>query len=183
MPKHNQVLPSAHFRKNWARRVRTWFDQVCIRVAAACVAVCTLRLLVFARAARSKEVPPHCTQGEGCCDRSSPSCWLAAPRCPMPHAPIQHQGPRWPWLHPCGVEGACILKSTFMFTVVLILPCLSPSGTASLRLLYVARAVRLELVGYCHCSTFHTAFIIVANYITLDILIFALRGVSSAYGR
>lgn len=27
MVKHNNVIPNQHFRKNWARRVRTWFDQ------------------------------------------------------------------------------------------------------------------------------------------------------------
>jgi large subunit ribosomal protein L13e len=27
MVKHNNVLPNAHFHKDWQRRVRTWFDQ------------------------------------------------------------------------------------------------------------------------------------------------------------
>ncbi|KAJ3117219.1 60S ribosomal protein L13 [Phlyctochytrium bullatum] len=27
MVKHNNVLPNAHFHKDWARRVKTWFDQ------------------------------------------------------------------------------------------------------------------------------------------------------------
>ena len=25
--KHNNVLPNAHFKKDWDRRVKTWFDQ------------------------------------------------------------------------------------------------------------------------------------------------------------
>ena len=25
--KHNNQLPNAHFRKDWQRRVKTWFDQ------------------------------------------------------------------------------------------------------------------------------------------------------------
>jgi len=27
MVKHNNQLPNAHFRKDWQRRVKTWFDQ------------------------------------------------------------------------------------------------------------------------------------------------------------
>eukprot|EP00741_Cyanophora_paradoxa_P012794 tig00020629_g12358.t1 len=27
MPKHNNIIPNAHFRKDWQRRVKTWFDQ------------------------------------------------------------------------------------------------------------------------------------------------------------
>ena len=27
MPKRNGVIPNAHFKKHWQRRVRTWFDQ------------------------------------------------------------------------------------------------------------------------------------------------------------
>ena len=26
-PKRNGVIPNAHFRKHWMRRVKTWFDQ------------------------------------------------------------------------------------------------------------------------------------------------------------
>eukprot|EP00013_Stygamoeba_regulata_P022054 CAMPEP_0177660452 /NCGR_PEP_ID=MMETSP0447-20121125/18049_1 /TAXON_ID=0 /ORGANISM="Stygamoeba regulata, Strain BSH-02190019" /LENGTH=52 /DNA_ID=CAMNT_0019165521 /DNA_START=42 /DNA_END=197 /DNA_ORIENTATION=+ len=27
MVKHNNVVPNVHFHKDWARRVKTWFDQ------------------------------------------------------------------------------------------------------------------------------------------------------------
>jgi hypothetical protein len=28
MVKHNNVIPNAHFHKEWKNRVKTWFDQV-----------------------------------------------------------------------------------------------------------------------------------------------------------
>ena len=52
MVKHNNVIPNGHFHKQWARRVKTWFDQPMKKKARR-----------VARAEKAKAMAPRPAQG------------------------------------------------------------------------------------------------------------------------
>jgi large subunit ribosomal protein L13e len=101
----NNVLHRNHFRKDWQRRIKTWFDQPgqkksrrntrqqkaaklgarCVHIVSRCPSVSQASRSTFGLTLELPFLQTHLP---------SPTC------CAMPFDPIQHEDPRGPWLHP-----------------------------------------------------------------------------------
>ena len=81
--KHNNVLPNAHFKKDWDRRVKTWFDQAGQK-----------RRRRLLRKEKAAAIAPR------------PAAGL-----PLRYAEVQHENQTGSWFHSSGAEGVFLFGS------------------------------------------------------------------------